>query len=268
MSGKDNIRIPANLKMLNSKEVRKQFRAQQKETLGDSYIERIIRRNTKLENEDIPKDLIAIKRAQIQIQGLVNRLDKGIVKTCDKHGHLTIDDCNKSGCDGGYQRYKCRACQKESHAANYLKNKDNIASRINLYKKENPDKIRKWKRESWHRNKDKNATAYRLKKREWALKNRDLINARGRVYRKLEVLELHDSYIKEQLVRSLNVSAANVPEFLIEPKRRSLILKRAIKEHLEKAEHLDGEWLQASQDELDQLKIELKKHVKPKAGRE
>lgn len=75
-----------------------------------------------------------------------------IIKTCKKHGDLTLDGLIKSGKNkDGTQRFRCKKCMKEIHHANYLKNKEHIITKSEEYKKNNPDKVKQWRKNDYEK---------------------------------------------------------------------------------------------------------------------
>lgn len=66
-----------------------------------------------------------------------------IIKTCKKHGDLTIENLIKSGINNEIQQYKCKSCMKEIHRKNYEKNREKINARTSAYKKLHREKYNK-----------------------------------------------------------------------------------------------------------------------------
>ena len=76
-----------------------------------------------------------------------------IMKICIKHGKLDINQIIKCGIRKDIQRYRCKACQKELHHNNYLKNSESIYERTRKNALMNPEKTREYKRQYYNRQK-------------------------------------------------------------------------------------------------------------------
>lgn len=115
-----------------------------------------------------------------------------IVKICHKHGHLKINDLNKS--------LRCKLCQREWVKNNYYKNKEKILMRqieyTKNYRKNNPDKVKVYNKRYWKKSID----------------------------------EINNNYVKDTIKRKSKLRNSEIPNDLIEAKKILIKIKRKIKE--------------------------------------
>ncbi len=202
----------------------------EKKNLTDYYIRRSLVRGQKsaMPMEEYPDIIIEAKRAVIQLKSKIEK-EKLPLKRCSKHGKLYKDDVIKAGITpAGTQQYKCRACMKEYHKANYELNKEVIRQKHATYRKENREKIAKGKRESRKRNKIKYMSEQGIANALFRHKmEREKNQKRLRDRKEVELLK--DNYIKRKLKHRTNLKNEDIPQSLIEAKRAMLLLKRGIR---------------------------------------
>lgn len=118
-----------------------------------------------------------------------------IVKTCKKHDDLIKDDCYIKN-----TFLRCRLCQREWSKNNYEKNKEKIIKRhikyTIQYRKNNPDKVKKY-----------NAT-----------------------YWKNGFNEVNPNYVKDSLKRKSRLKNSEIPQILVKIQTQVIKIKRKIKE--------------------------------------
>lgn len=155
-----------------------------------------------------------------------------IVKVCKKHGELRkaqtwIKNYYKNG---SIKRYLlCKVCLCEQSSARYIKHKEDFKRRsMEYYKKtlkKNPDKYKEYRRSYYKKNRDKMIARQKV--------NYQNLKDYHYNYGKNQRLELHDSYVKEVLIKHTNLKYKDIPEKLIECKREILLLKRQAREYNE-----------------------------------
>jgi hypothetical protein len=148
------------------------------------------------------------------------------LKTCKKHGDLTIDNLIKSGISYGKQRYKCKLCMKDFHKKNYINNKDKILEKIARNRNANKEKYNAIRSKSWQKHKDKYLERDNKRRAKYKLLNPDIYQEAE----KKRISELHDSYIRKQLTKRGVLFSKDIPQSLVELKRILLKTKRLIKE--------------------------------------
>jgi hypothetical protein len=155
-----------------------------------------------------------------------------IIKICQYHGDLTVDDVNKVvEKRWGIQpniRYICKLCKKK-YISKYKSNPDKkilIAERQKHYRKRDRDKILITRRIYARENKD------RINETEKKRRLRNLPHIRKLQREKqLEWREsLDDNYIKSTICNKSKIKRKDISDELIETKRFIIKLKRKIKE--------------------------------------
>lgn len=154
-------------------------------------------------------------------------METEFVKHCLKHGDLTADQVIKSGKNKlGLQVYKCKTCMKIFHTKHYEKNKDKVNKACAIYRKENKEKVKSMKRESWLKHKHK----YVKRENERKLKYK---HSHAEHYRKIDtkrVEKLTDSYVAKVISSRKYLQPKDIPQSLIELKRILLKIKRKKRE--------------------------------------
>lgn len=156
-----------------------------------------------------------------------------VLKKCKKHGDLYLKDLIKSGkLKSGNQYYKCRLCNKELHAANYLRNHETIRQHQQKFRTENKEKWLKQKSDSYHRHKDtpENRIKYKLRNWKYRADNHAEVRRRERIKKGNTIKELRDTYIKNLIQgRDGNFPRKDITEELIVLKRFQVQIKRFLK---------------------------------------
>ena len=130
-----------------------------------------------------------------------------IVKICNTHGELTINDVIKKGVTNNIQRYKCKECQKVLRKNNYIKNKDKICARVKLNAKLSTKPKKQYPSKNNYRN------PVLIKKRE-----------------RKTVDNLYDSYVIKLIKRNSTIQRDIIPQEMITLKRDLVLLRRKIRE--------------------------------------
>lgn len=115
--------------------------------------------------ESIPKELLQIKRASMQLDRIIKstrkseqenkelkqkeieKLNQSLIE-CKKHGSLFLIDVIRSGQRRGMQQYKCRQCMQDLHRDHYQRNKENILKKQAEYRINNLEKVKEIKNKS------------------------------------------------------------------------------------------------------------------------
>ncbi len=157
------------------------------------------------------------------------------ILACKAHGKLFIElnQVIKSGISYGIQRYKCRACMKEIHAKNYLKNKDKIKQAHETYKKKDPKKHREMKNASNRKMRGLNIEESRKRTLAYDKAHPLAKSIRQKRYKDKQVEEVHDMYVKQQLVAGTGLKHSDIPDSLVAFKKALIIGKRKIKAIIE-----------------------------------
>lgn len=159
------------------------LKKRQKDELWDCYVKKTMFIGVKGSGlMKIPKELLQLKRATIRLNRLIDKAKeaqkeaienqkkeaekeayrqrklKGVLVQCKKHGALFLKDVIKGGKSRwtGEQRYKCRACMKDTHRNYYERRKDYVLAKHAEYRKENPEKVKETKAKSWRKCNGKN----------------------------------------------------------------------------------------------------------------
>lgn len=195
---------------LEKLEQKKLERKKHVDELSDDYVKELLKAQFKSDIDALPKEILDVKRVIVLIKREQKRLKKA-VKHCQKHGKLSLSQVNKSRINkSGNYNYKCKICQRELHAQNYERKKNDVLARQREYKQKNPEKVKRMKAESWQKNKHK-----------WKKKDREKENLR----RQLETLQLHDSHIK-RLIRKRKKNIGVITTEMIDEKRKQVMIKR------------------------------------------
>lgn len=115
--------------------------------------------------ENIPKEILQLKRASMKLERLINGIKKGEISkvttekewkkmeierlkhplvNCHQHGQLFIKDVVKAGKSKWTGRilYKCKICLKRMQREHYEKNKEDVLEKNKVYRVNNPEKIK------------------------------------------------------------------------------------------------------------------------------
>ncbi len=198
----------------------------EKENISDYYVRRTLALGKgSLKMGDYPDELVQAKKAVIQLKRAVS--DKlAPLKTCHTHGKLYQEDVIKSGKSrDGSQQWKCKKCMKEIHKKNYELNKLTISEKHKKYRTENKEQVKKIKRESWLKHREK----YLKRENERRLRFKKLNPELYKQNDRKRVDELSDSYVKKIIVNRTSLKNADVPQPLVECMRVIIQLKRKIK---------------------------------------
>ena len=116
-----------------------------------------------------------------------------------------------------------------------VKNTKEYKERKKLYRKEYYKRNIAGEKDSHLRWRQKNKEKVKLLRVSWQKNNRERIKKYrkywGRAYKKRCVDDLHDSYIKDLLVRGADLSYREIPKELIEAKREQIKIKRYLREN-------------------------------------
>lgn len=154
-----------------------------------------------------------------------------IVKTCKKHGDLTVDQCfikrEKRWGNRINESHSCKYCKKESSDKYRLRpeNKIKHLETKKNYRLECHDKIAKHRKMYVEKNREKvNET-----ERKRRYRNIDHTRKLLRTYHKKMIDNLDDSYIKSLLSIKYGIAMKDVPEWMIDIKRAIVQLRRKIR---------------------------------------
>jgi hypothetical protein len=139
--------------------------------------------------------------------------EKKIVKNCQHHGELTRDQVvNRNKKADGTSSFRCKYCLADSHKKHYEKHKKDVLAKQKIYRKENPEKIAKIKRESRKRNLHKHRNIYLKKRLIWEAGQRNILS---------------DGYMKH-LLRRQGIAAQFTNDSLVNFKRVQIQVKRLV----------------------------------------
>jgi len=155
-----------------------------------------------------------------------------IVKICDIHGNLTINEVYS---DKNVKRYRCKNCNK-------IKSLE--------YRENNKDKTKKYSKKYYEYNKEKSLTrsAKRYEKKGDLIKkqresfrnnNKDKIKSQSKNYTKKITDNLSDAYITKVLSNQFKCKRSEVPKGLIDLKRTLLLIKSEIRMQENKSKEID-----------------------------
>lgn len=216
-------------KIIRSEASKAYRRAKQKEnisSLSDSYIRGILKPAL---GNNIPAEVIDIKRVMVSINRELRRLRK-IIKTCSKHGKLTRADVNITGklADGSAE-FKCKKCQKELARKYYLRNADKIANKYRNTFENNPEKIREIKRKSRKRNAHKHVETNKERLKIYKQNNYTEYRHKENIRRQRSIDNLYDGYVRKLLTKGNKISLADITPAMIEAKRMQVRIARSRK---------------------------------------
>lgn len=128
----------------------------EKMELTDNYVlgQILIGSKRILTKEDIPDELITLKRAAIRLKDKIANKRKPVCY-CERHGERLLMQCIKAGTKrDGTPRYKCKKCMKIMHKEHYSKNKEKVLEKCATYRKKNPEKRRLLRQKYYMENKN------------------------------------------------------------------------------------------------------------------
>lgn len=248
------------IKRFNEKEAK--INKSIEEDLWDFKVRDYLAKGTKLKGykkylykESIPKEILQLARATIKLnreidrikkclpskkelleqerirQSEIDRANKKPIMKCSKHGDCFYPDVIKSGIDktNGKQKFRCKQCVKIIRANHYKNNKEKVLEAHKIYKNRDPERYKNIKnssnRKCWAKNREK----YIKKSIEWDNKNKDKKSARQKRSKNKKVAELHDVYIKQNLVAGTKLKHAHISKDMVDITREILKIKRIIK---------------------------------------
>jgi hypothetical protein len=202
----------------------------EKDNLTDYYILRTFVAGNKyaLPMSDYPKELINAKRASLLLKRETNRLDEPI-KKCAYHGKLYEEDVVKAGkTKAGTTKYRCKKCLSDSHKKHYELHRLNIRLKQQQYKNENREKVKEIKRKWRLDNIETERAKSRERWRKFSAENHKLEKERNAKAKRKMSRQLTDNYMKKLLTHRTNLKYKDIPQSLIEAKRATMKIKRAI----------------------------------------
>lgn len=145
---------------------------------------------------------------------------KTIVKVCKVHGELTPDQAYLNG-----KYYRCRECSKKWPSNFSPKRKASLAE----WKARNREKCNLSAAASYHKNKHKHKIRVKKNSEKWKKNNNEKDLLQKRIGGRKRVKELSDVYLKNIMSRNTILSHADVPNDLVDLKRKNIIIKRELK---------------------------------------
>lgn len=152
-------------------------------------------------------------------------MNNKIVKTCPKHGELTIEQVLVDKKGNGKIYYKCKLCRKLTAHQNYEKNKSKILTRHKQYKQLYPEKKRALDRRSYQNNKERFLELQRIRQ------NKEPSKIKKRISTLKSIDKLDDWYVRKVICKGTSLSATDIPKSLVEFKRDIIKLNRTIKDN-------------------------------------
>ncbi len=153
-----------------------------------------------------------------------------IIKICKIHGELFLSSVIKARINSqGKRTYRCKLCMRESHAKHYQNNRDKVLESHKKYISQDPIKAQQQKNASKRKMYSLDPQKYLKKTKEYEKNNPEKRSARQKRFKDKAVLELKDSYVKQNIVKGTGLKHSHIPDVLVEIKRDLLKLKREIK---------------------------------------
>lgn len=121
---------------------------------------------------------------------------------------------------------KCFSCKKEYDNQRYILKKEEILKKSKEWRKNNPEKYKAIGRKNAKLFRQRYPEKNKEKLKEYYIKNREKLIEAAKVYEKKRVENITDSYILNKIFK-----LKSVPSELIEANRKSIILKRKIKQY-------------------------------------
>jgi hypothetical protein len=153
-----------------------------------------------------------------------------IVKICEKHGALTINQVNKNGKDSvGIQLYKCKQCKAGFYRQHYLKNKEEILKKTTEWRLKNPERKRELNRLWSKKQRALHPGEATERKRIYDKLNPEKHKTRRLRWARKQIEEIGDKYIKDLLTRGDRLKWHEIPNELVDLKKAVIQLKRLIR---------------------------------------
>tara|TARA_B100000508_G_C11441770_1_gene269154 strand:+ start:821 stop:1312 length:492 start_codon:yes stop_codon:yes gene_type:complete len=153
-------------------------------------------------------------------------IEKKVCRDCNKNKDINLFYNRKSSKDG--KSYICKDCKREINFIYRKNNKEKI--RLTKQKYSKTDRAKKLKRESYYRNIESIRKKDRIRGKIYREKNRDKITSYLRNLKRKYTKDLHDTYIKQLIVKRSVLRPSEIPQEYIDAKKEHLKLKRHLKE--------------------------------------
>ena len=153
-------------------------------------------------------------------------INKKVCGECNKNKDINLFFNRQDSKDG--KNNICKACKKEKNIIYRKNNKEKIRLMKQKYRK--TDRAKRLKKESYYRNIESIRKKDRIRGKIYREKNRDKTTSYLRNLKRKYRMDLHDTYIKELIVKNSVLSRKEIPQEYIEAKREHLKLKRHLKE--------------------------------------
>lgn len=177
-----------------------------------------------------------------------------IVKQCEKHGKLTIEQVIRDKKTKSGYSYKCKLCRKETAHKNYEKNKKVILARHRKNHQTYTEKKRVLDRRHYQANKERYLERQRTRQK----------SPEGRIKKRIRDLQaidkLDDYYVRKVICKGGGLNAKDIPESLVSFKRTLIQIRREVSDKgNEKRKKLLKEKISNLEERLNG-KIQNRKH--------